>query len=206
MARTDDYINAKKIAVEKLSSLSFKQLLNQTGFVQADYDIFRVPFLNRIYYIDYPKFDFKDIAEPEKEIPIQEQVLILHYMTGSSTRNSINNWIAYREVEGAAFYFNVFVKRAIDPLKKTFGNNIPGLIKSAKQLDCKEIDAGDAGFEFQVLPNAPIQLILWEGDEEFESEANILFKDNIGDYFSPEDIAWFAGMLVYRLISLSYSK
>jgi len=206
MARTDDYINAKKIAVEKLSSISFEQLLKQTGFVQADYDVFRVPFLNRIYYIDYPGFNFKDIAEPEKEIPIQEQVLILHYMTGASSHNFTKNWIAYREVEGAGFYFNVFVKRAIDPLKKTFGNNIPGLVKAAKQLDCKEIDAGDAGFEFQVLPYAPVQLILWEGDEEFESEANILFKDNIGDYFSPEDIAWFAGMLVYRLISLSYSE
>ncbi|QTA80941.1 Uncharacterized pritein, DUF3786 [Desulfonema limicola] len=206
MARTDDYINAKKLAVAKLSLISFEQLLNQTGFVQADYNIFRVPFLNRIYYINYPEFEFKDTAEPDKEIPIQEQVLILHYMTGVSINNSTNNWIAYREVEGAGFYFNVFVKRAIDPLKKTFGNNVQGLIKSANQLDCKEIDAGDAGFEFQVLPHAPVQVILWEGDEEFESEANILFKDNIGDYFSPEDIAWFAGMLVYRLISISYSK
>jgi len=50
----------------------------------------------------------------------------------------------------------------------------------------------------------PLQLVLWEGDEEFSSEANILFDENIGDVLSPEDAAWLAGMLVYRLISLSY--
>jgi len=30
-----------------------------------------------------------------------------------------------------------------------------------------------------------------------------VFNENIGDILSPEDIAWLAGMLVYRLIALS---
>jgi hypothetical protein len=48
-----------------------------------------------------------------------------------------------------------------------------------------------------------LQIILWEGDEEFSPEANILFYDTIGDILSPEDFAWLAGMLVYRLMALA---
>jgi hypothetical protein len=44
---------------------------------------------------------------------------------------------------------------------------------------------------------------LWEGNAEFPSEANILFDETIGDILSPEDVAWLAGMLVYRLTALS---
>jgi hypothetical protein len=31
----------------------------------------------------------------------------------------------------------------------------------------------------------------------------MVFDENIGSMLSPEDIAWLAGMLVYRLIALS---
>ncbi|MBW2591755.1 MAG: DUF3786 domain-containing protein, partial [Deltaproteobacteria bacterium] len=66
------------------------------------------------------------------------------------------------------------------------------------------IEPGDAGFEFSILPKTPMQLILWEGDDEFPAEANILFDKTAGEILSPEDAAWLAGMLVYRLIAISY--
>ncbi len=61
----------------------------------------------------------------------------------------------------------------------------------------------DVGFEFKVFPKVTLQLILWEGDDEFSTEANILFDETIGEILSPEDVAWLSGMLVYRLIALS---
>ena len=130
-------------------------------------------------------------------------MLILHYLRAGGLQFPTGNWIAYREIQGASFYFSAFVKRAIDPLKKTFGSNIQGLVQAAEKLGGQTIPAGDAGFEFRVLPRIPVQLILWEGDAEFPAEANILFDETIGDILSPEDVAWLAGMLVYRLMALS---
>jgi hypothetical protein len=46
-------------------------------------------------------------------------------------------------------------------------------------------------------------MTVWEGDDEFEPEANIVFDRTIGGILSPEDIAWAAGMVVYRLMALS---
>ena len=203
MARIDDYINAHKLAVEKLSQEPFEVVGKRSGFELPDDNSFRVTFLNREYRISYPQFEFTDQKESEMEIPLQEQVLILHYMMATRIPLLTGHWISYREIPGASFYYGAFVKRAIEPLKKVFGQNISGFCRAADMLFASAIESGDAGFEFRVLPAVPLQLILWKGDEEFPAEANILFDNNIGQILSPEDVAWLAGMVVYRLMALA---
>jgi hypothetical protein len=200
MARNDDYENAKKIAIENLSSIPFETIASYSGFDPLVEDEFRVPFLNRVYQIDYPKFNFT--SDDFHEIPIQEQVLLLHYMSGRPL-TEFSKWVAYREISGASFYYSAFVKRAIDPLKKVFGTQLKILKHTAKKLNAKTVEYGDLGLEFPILPNIAIRIIMWKGDDEFSPEANILFPNNINEMLSAEDIAWLAGMLVYRLIALS---
>ena len=60
------------------------------------------------------------------------------------------------------------------------------------------------GFLFRAFPKVPILMILWWGDEVFPPGANILFDAAVARVLSAEDIAWLAGMVVYRLIALSY--
>lgn len=202
MARVDDYVNAGKIVREKLKAASFEDIAKYSGFAPADSRTFRVPFLNRAFHVSYPEFEFTDAIKFGADIALQEQVLILHYMSALKATAPVGQWIAYREIPGAAFYFTAFVKRAIDPLKKVFGKNVAALISAAEKLDGKPIDIGDAGFEFRVFPKVPLQIVIYEGDEEFEAEANLLFDAKAGEFLSPEDAAWLAGMVVYRLIAI----
>jgi hypothetical protein len=207
MARVDDYINAKKMAVEMLSTVPFKQIAERAGFTSDADNVFIVRFLDRTYLITYPDFEFKekraDLLSGSSEIPLQEQVLILHYMMAETDARPIDNWVAYREIPGASFYFGPFTKRAIDPLKKVFGNYLSGFQTAATKLGGKPISDGDAGFEFDIFPKVPVRLIVWEGDEEFAPEGNILFDESIGGILPVEDVAWLAGMVVYRLAALS---
>lgn len=203
MARVDDYFNAKKIAVEKLAKESIDDMATCSGFEIKNNGKYQISFLNRTYQVSYPDFEFTDMAANDAEVPIQEQVLILHYMTAMKSIVPTGRWIAYREIPGASFYFSAFVQRAIDPLKKVFGKNVAAFTAAAEKLNGKPIDMGDAGFEFQVFPKVPLQMILHEGDDEFEPEASILFDSSAGAFLSPEDAAWLAGMVVYRLMALS---
>ena len=205
MARIDDYINARKIAIETLSKQNLNDISERSGFEVEDENCLRVPFLNRVFRVHFPDFEFSDQADADIEVPIQEQILALHYMLAPGAHPLAGQWVAYREIPGASFYFSAFVKRAIDPLKNVFGQNLIGLSKAAAVLNGKPIEPGDVGFEFEVLPNVPLQVIVYAADEEFPAEANILFDRTIGEILSPEDIAWLAGMLVYRLIALSKS-
>jgi hypothetical protein len=203
MPRIDDYINARKLAVEKLSREPFDVVLKRSGFTSSTADTLHVPFLDRNYEISYPQFVFKEQDESDREIPLQEQVLILHYLAAREIPPTAGQWISYREIPGATFYYGAFVKRAVEPLKKVFGKNLSGFSRAAEALNGTENKSGDAGFEFRILPAVPVQLILWKGDEEFPEEANILFDKSIDRILSPEDVAWLAGMLVYRLITLA---
>ena len=205
MARVDDYLQAKHLAIEQLQKESFQTLVLQTGFETIDDHTFKAPLLDRVYGVTYPAFDFKVVSDETMQTPIQEHVIVLHYMQGAETERLSGTWITYREIPGASFYFSVFVKRAVDPLKHVFGQNSAGFEAAAPQLEGKKITHGDTAFEFRILPKVPVQIILWQGDDEFPPEANILFDRSISNIFSPEDIAWLSGMLVYRLIALANS-
>ncbi len=204
MARTDDYQGAIDLAAVALTKVPLATLVERSGFT-ADGDKGLVtPFLDRIYHLSYPDFAFGDPAAPDKEIPLQEQVLILHYLQGALKGQILGRWVAYREIPGAGFYFSVFAKRAIDPLKKVFGQRLDGFHAAAAALQGRAVAAGDAGYEFTLFPKAPLQLILYLGDEEFPAEANILFDAGIKELLSPEDAAWLASLLVYRLLAKSH--
>jgi hypothetical protein len=203
MARIDDYRAAAALAADKLSNEPFPAIGARTGLTSRDDQRFQIQFLGGRYAITYPRFQFEDLAEPERDVPLQEQVLILHYMLGADPRRPPGEMIAYREIPGASFYFGPFVKRAINPLKETFGHNLEAFHRACRALGGTPIDAGDAGYRFQVFPQLAMHYILWEGDEEFDPEANILFCEATGECLSPEDAAWMAGMVVYRLMALS---
>lgn len=202
MARVDDYQQARDLAAGELAVQSLDEIAGRSGLPTEHGDGLQVPFLGKRYYIAFPEFAFSDVDHPHIPIPLQEQVLILHYLQGCRPVLK-NQWIAYREIPGAGFYFGPFVKRAVDPLKKVFGQNAAGFTSAADRLGALPLETGNAAYCFYPLPYAPVQLILWEGDDEFPAEANILFDATVGDYLSPEDAAWLASLVVYRLISLS---
>ena len=203
MARVDDYRAALALAADQLAAQPFTAICERTGLACLDEKHFQIHFLGRHFKITYPDFRFEDMAEPDRDIPLQEQVLILHYMVGADPRRAPGEMIAYREIPGASFYFGPFVKRAVNPLKETFGRNLDAFHSACQSLNGTPIDAGDASYRFQVFPQLSLHYILWEGDEEFDAEANILFNEAAGECLSPEDAAWLAGMVVYRLMALS---
>jgi hypothetical protein len=203
MARIDDYIAARRLARERLAAETCERVRERSGFEAAGPGALRVPFLNRVYRVSCPGFEFSDLAATEKDVPLQEQILVLHYLMGDAAGMPAGDWVAYREIPGATFYFAAFVKRAVDPLKKAFGRSLAAFSAAAARLNAEPVGLGDAGFEFKVFPKVPLRLILHAADEEFPAEATILFDRGIGRMLTPEDLAWMAGMLVYRLIALS---
>jgi len=203
MARIDDYINARQLAVDALADVPPEDLIERSGFERSDGNAFLVPFLDRTYLVDSDGFGFSDSDAPEKEVPIQEQVLVLHYLQAPEAPGPSGAWVSYREIPGASFYYSAFIKRAIDPMKKVFGRDPDAFRRAAGRLWGRPIEPGDVGFEFDVFPRVPLQMVLYIGDDEFPAEANILFDPSIERLLSAEDIAWMAGMLVYRMIALS---
>ena len=47
---------------------------------------------------------------------------------------------------------------------------------------------GDAGFLVPAFEKVPLQVIFWDGDEEFPASVNLLFDRNIIRFIHPEDV------------------
>ncbi|MCP4579812.1 MAG: DUF3786 domain-containing protein [Deltaproteobacteria bacterium] len=140
-------------------------------------------------------------------MPIQQQVLLLHYLNLAEDVKTSGEWIAYQEVPDGKFYLDAFVRRAKNPMVQGFGNNPELLVKLSQEVyGATPLDQGDVGVAIQALPLIPVALILWKGDDEFPPEGTILFDRTVSQVLSAEDIAWLAGMIIYPLLGMASGK
>ena len=58
---------------------------------------------------------------------------------------------------------------------------------------------GDIAYEVEIFPEYKIQMILWEGDEEFPPSSQILFSDNFPVSFQAEDMAVMGDVIIGSL-------
>lgn len=202
MPRIDDYKAAIALAVSELKQINPKRLEARTGaqyFVEDAHDGLVVPYFGQPRRITWPEVSITSTTE-QKEISLPEQILILHYLLHASGEPLTGRSIDFRQVPEGGFYWSAFVSRAKKPLLETFGHDLKLYLKVAVSLGGQVQALGDAAALFLAFPKVPITHVLWGGDEEFPSEANILFDETIPRYFPTEDIAALAGASVYRLM------
>ncbi len=206
MPRIDDYKAAIALAVAELQQINPKRLENRTGaqhFVEAAHEGLIVPYFGQPRRVSWPEVRISP-GEGQKDIPLTEQILILHYLLHASGEPLTGRTIDFRQVPEGGFYWSAFVSRAKTPLLSTFGHDLALYTKVAASLGGEPLPLGDAAARFQAFPRVPVTHVLWGGDEEFPPEASILYDETIPGYLPTEDIAALSGASVYRLMAAAY--
>ena len=54
-------------------------------------------------------------------------------------------------------------------------------------MRAEAVKHGDAGYKFNLIGNYQMQILVWEGDDEFPPNAQVLYTDNFADGFAAED-------------------
>jgi hypothetical protein len=211
MARIDDYKQALALAKKELSGKDPKLIADYTGAdmrgCEEGNSCICLDFLNKEILISWPDLEFSYNRNPEKEVSIQQKILLLHYLYGawaSKGPTVKGDWISFQEVPDGRFYLDAFHRRARDPLVQTFGEK-PGLLEKVAKESFQAVpaDQGDVSVVVQALPLVPVELIIWTGDDEFPPSGNILFDRSIIEMISAEDMAWLSGMVVYPLMGMA---
>ena len=213
MPRIDDYKQALNLASEQLRDKDPEVLASLSGAVTGrDKESRRtlvLKALNQKVSITWPDLTFVS-EKPEEEIPIQQQILYLHYLCGawsSKGAKATGEWISFQEIPDGRFYMDAFQRRAKNPMVMTFGEKPDLLLKVATELyGAVPFNQGDVSVVVTALPLVPVALILWKGDEEFPPEGNILFDRSVIGVLSAEDVAWLSGMVVYPMIGRAKAK
>jgi hypothetical protein len=131
------------------------------------------------------------------------QILILHYLEGSGHAQLANRLVTFREFHGGAIYYPAFKARAIDPVVKEFGEKADLLKHIGDAIRADPSEVGTVSFRAHFFPKVPVVVILWQGDEEVSSSANVLFDANAGKILATEDLSLVGGTLTRRLIQLA---
>ncbi|MFO7784717.1 MAG: DUF3786 domain-containing protein [Thermodesulfobacteriota bacterium] len=209
MARVDDYKNAAELSKRELGKRDPGLLAGFSGAgLSKDQDkaLLDFHFLGRSVQVAWPDLEVCR-ADSGEEVPIQQQVLILHYLEGawqSKGPSLTGEWMAFQDVPDGRFYQDAFQRRAKLPFLQGFGREPERLEELARTAYAAErIDLGDVSMAVSALPMIRAALVLWAGDEEFPPEGNILFDRNTASYLSAEDIAWLSGMIVYPLVGMA---
>ena len=76
--------------------------------------ILSIDFLNRNIIFSWPELDFRYGADGA-QVPIQQQILLLHHLNLAENIKISGEWIAYQEVPDGKFYLDAFLRRAKNP-------------------------------------------------------------------------------------------
>lgn len=209
MPRIDDYQQALDLAKKELATKDPEILAGFAGGIIGTYSenkkSFSLRFLNKEISCNWPELVFSKTGD-DKELTINEQILILHYLQGawaSKGQSTTGEWVGYQDIPDGRFYLDAFVKRAKNPLIGAFGMEPEKLIKLANMAyGAEPFEHGDGSVIVNALPLVPVSLIIWRGDDEFPPDGNLLFDKNIAGLLSAEDVAWLAGMIVYPLMGM----
>jgi hypothetical protein len=204
MPRLEDYNMALDITQNELLKRNPVHVCRLSGALFTEKGggpaLIRLRFLNRMISITWPQLFFSQ--DSNKELPIKERIIILHYLNGISREDLAGEWIAYQDIPSARFYLNAFNRRVKYPLVSTFGEQPENLLLLAEELyGGTAAFIGDVSVLIQALPKIPVTLTIWKGDEEFSPDGAILFDSSIQDILSAEDISELASMVVYPLLA-----
>jgi hypothetical protein len=138
-----------------------------------------------------------EISPPE--LPLAEQILVLHYLTSTGSRPSRNEMVSFKQLPGAVFYETAYRKRGPERIARRFGADPQLFRRACRSLGWQEAGFGDASCLLQVLPRLQALVVLHRGDEEFPPEVNLLFSGDIANFLPLEDVAVLAGLIAGRM-------
>lgn len=130
-------------------------------------------------------------------------VMIVNYLSFTETDiDRSNKWVSLKEIpNGGMMFYPAFYKSSIVNLIKTFGEDSKSFKQSAQKLGGKEIKMGDIAFEFEVFPKVFSRVVIWEGDDEIEASATVLFDSSVQFIMHVESIIGLGGYIVNKIIN-----
>jgi hypothetical protein len=194
---------AYKLAREKLAGITdIEEQCRRSGArhqVVDSQNTITLPYLNQSYQITFPDGDIS-FLDGAGEVPTRDGLLILHYFNSAKGTPASGKLIAFKELPEGGVYSPTFSNRTINPLVKNFGEEPARLLEVGRKLGGYAADYGDTAVTIDAFSRVSITIVLWQGDDEFAAEGNILFDATVSDYLATEDVTVLCEIITWRLI------
>lgn len=168
---------------------------------------FELPFLGSAYHISWPEFQVTHKEDHIGFYPLEEmiyaRILTIRFLLGGSATKGTGKMKTYREMPWGEVYLRQFDGRCIKRLAFSYGNRLADFNAVMEHIHASAVKHGDTAYEIEIYPGYQVQMILWEGDEEFPPSSQILFSDNFPVSFQAEDMAVMGDVIIGSLKGFS---
>ena len=197
MVRPENHKDEAPLAYygEKFAERDPEEITRRLNPVRWDGERFYVNLLGRTYSVSHPG---ADIREPEggKEPAAAIRIFLLRYLLEGRRVAWCGGWKTFREMPWGNVYQVPFSGRILSRAAFTFGTRIDAFRAACEKMGGIPVGKGDGGYEFHVLDDYSLQILIWEGDEEFPPSAQVLYSDNFALAFTAEDRVIAAELLI----------
>jgi hypothetical protein len=193
-----------KEAQAKLCEIDRALVAERSGATIDPQGNLRVEFLRREYVIDRTEWAVKRVAD-DAAPPSLMQSLILTYLYMSDGTPPIDRWLGFRELPNGLFYAQAFQGYAGATLVRELDGNVELFRQASEKLQgatfaLGALTIGDAGYVFQALPHLKLAVVMWAGDDEFPSQAQVLFQESAPHYLVTEGLAIVGSLLIGQIV------
>ena len=171
---------------EQFRSLNPDDVCIRLPQAQWDGKAFTVKLLGRELRITHPDYAI-EVMDGGKLPPLPTQTFLLRYLLESKALPWSGEWKTFREMPWGEMYITPYTGRVLTRAAFTFGFRLAAFRAACEKMGAEAVKHGDAGYEFQLLPGYRLQILMWEGDDEFPPNAQVLYSDNFAEGFAAED-------------------
>lgn len=177
-----------------------REELIQRFHLEDDEEAVYVVYYHEKYRLDKESGMLTLVCDPDRKLAFNTVMSIynLFYYSKPGARVK-GEFVPYRQVKRAAPFAPAFQRTVVKPLAKKFNGRAELLEKACKALGGTPIRQGDVGYQLNAFDCMPVQVLFWDGDDEFEAQANILFDADITDFLHEESVCCIGSDLVRRL-------
>ena len=147
---------------------------------------FFVTLLGTEYAIAYPDYAIRCVGEG-KLPPLPTQTFLLRYLLECKQAPWRGEWKTFREMPWGEMYIKPYTGRVLTRAAFTFGFRLAAFRAACEKLGGVKLPHGDAGYEFTLIGDYKIRILVWEGDDEFPPNAQVIYSDNFAEGFAAED-------------------
>lgn len=186
--------------VQKFREMDPEDAVRRLEIPFFDGSAFSLGLLDRTYTITWPEYTIS--GDDPKAFALDRlpaQTFLLRYLLVGKHLPAAGGWKTFRQLPWGEVYLQPFNGRCIRRSAVTFGRDLNRFAEASRKLGGVEIQQGDRGFEFPIVQDYRIRIIVWEAAEEFPANAQILFSDNFAAGFLADESVTAAELLIGAL-------
>lgn len=162
-----------------------QEILGRLPGISFDGKELSVTLLGKKCFVSFPEGSFR--TEDGSALPLPTQTFLLRYLLESRELSWDGSWKTFREMPWGEMYIKPYTGRVLSRAAFTFGTRVAKFRDACEKMGAVPLKHGDAGYQFDFIGPYGMQILVWEGDDEFPPNAQVLYSANFSEGFAPED-------------------